>query len=67
MTHREKLQNAIAKLQEVYDTCNHLRDHSNSEMQQEYNNVKRYLPEIWGFLQKIDNEIIPDSLSREEL
>jgi hypothetical protein len=35
MTHREILQNAIGKLQEVYDTANQLRDHSTPEMQEE--------------------------------
>jgi hypothetical protein len=66
-THREILQDAIRKLQEVYDTANYLRDHSTGEMQAEYNNVRRHLPTIWGFLQKIDDKLIPDSLAKEEL
>lgn len=66
-THREILQDAISKLHEVYDTAGYLRDHSTREMQEEYNNVRRYLPEIIEFLRKIDDELISDSLAKEEL
>jgi tRNA A58 N-methylase Trm61 len=67
MTHREILQDAIEKLQQVYDTANRLRDHSTPAMQQEYNNVRRDLPSIWGYLQKIDNNLISDSMAHKEL
>jgi len=66
-THRERLQDAIKKLNEVYDEAGYLRDHSTLEMQEEYNNVRKYLPSIWGFLQKIDDKLIPDSLAQERL
>ena len=66
-THRERLQNAIKNLQNVYDETGVLRDHSTTQMQEEYNNVRLYLPAIWGFLQKIDDKLIPDSLAQEKL
>jgi len=66
-THRERLQDSINKLQEVYEEAGYLRDHSTSEMQAEYNNVREYLPHIWGFLQKIDDKLIPDSLAQEKI
>ncbi len=67
MTHRERLQKSITKLQEVYDEAGYLRDHSTSEMQAEYNKIREYLPAIWGILQKVDNNLIPDSLANERL
>lgn len=66
-THREILQECIEKLQEVYDTVNRLRDHSTSEMQHQYNNVRRDLPNVWGYLQKIDNNLISDAMAEKEL
>lgn len=66
-THRERLQASIKKLQEVYDETGLLRDHSTTQMQEEYNNVRNYLPAIWGFLQKIDDKLIPEELAQEEL
>lgn len=66
-THRERLQQAIKALNEVYDQCEYLRDHSTTEMQAEYNNVRQYLPSINNFLKKIDDKLIPDSLAQEQL
>lgn len=66
-THREKLQEAILKLQEIYDLAGSLRDHSTLEMQREYNNVRRELPNIWGYLQKIENNLLSDSHAEQEL
>jgi hypothetical protein len=66
-THRVKLQTAIEQLQQVYDEVGYLRDHSTEKMEIEYNKVREYLPHIWGFLQTVDNKLIPDSLANEEL
>lgn len=66
-THRERLQKAIQDLQKVYDEVEYLRDHSTTEMQEEYNQVRKYLPAIWSILQKVDNKLIPESLAQQEI
>ena len=66
-THRHKLQKCIADLQAVYDQMSYLRDHSTLEMQEEYNNVRRKLPDVWKHLQNIDNNLIPQALADTEL
>ncbi len=67
MTHRERLQNAISKLQEVYDEVGYLRDHANPEMKAEYNKVREHLPSVWKYLQNVDNRCMPKVLADEEL
>lgn len=67
MKHRERLQASIARLQEVQDEVGYLRDHATPEMKTEYTKVREFLPIIWGFLQKVDNELMPDSISKQEL
>jgi hypothetical protein len=67
LTHRERLQNSIANLQEVYDEVGYLRDHSTPEMQTEYNKVREFLPAIWAILQKVDNKLIPESIANKQL
>ena len=66
-THRERLQAAVLKLQEVYGEVGYLRDHSTSEMKKEYNQVRENLPSICGYLQNVDNRLIPDGLANELL
>lgn len=67
MTHRERLQLQIQKLQEVYDEIEYLRDHSTSDMQNHYNRVRGVLPDVWHVLQVIDDKLIPDALANEKL
>lgn len=67
MTHRERLQKSINKLQEVYDEIGYLRDHATPAMQQQYNEVRKFLPVIWSHLQKVDNNIMPDEIAKQKL
>lgn len=67
MTHRERLQQAIQQLNDIYEEVGFLRDHSTPEMQAEYNLVRQHLPSIQGILTKIDNKIIPEALAQQEL
>ena len=55
MTFREAIQIQIEALQEVYDNANNLRDLADENEKELFNNVRRYLPAIWGEFQKIDN------------
>ena len=66
-THRDRLQAAVLKLQEVYDEVGYLRDHSTMEMKDEYNKVREVLPSVWKYLQNVDNRHIPEALANEEL
>lgn len=58
VSYREALQRMISKLQEVYDEAEALRDCSGYEKfegKTEMNHVRKFLPEIWQPLKKLDN------------
>lgn len=58
MTYREILQRMILQLQKIYDEAEALRDcsgYGKFEGKEEMNMVRKYLPQIWSPLQKLDN------------
>jgi hypothetical protein len=58
MTYRNAIQIQIKALQEVYDNAEGLRDIAKIEIEKEaFNGLRRWLPKLWGELQKIDNKL----------
>lgn len=58
MTYREAIQIQIKALQDIYDNAEALRDVASDEVEKAaWNNVRRLLPDVWGPLQKLDNNL----------
>jgi hypothetical protein len=57
MTYREAIQIQIAALQKIYDHAEVLRDVATETEKAHWNQVRRLLPQVWGPLQKIDNDL----------
>jgi hypothetical protein len=57
MTYREAIQIQIAALQKIYDHAEALRDVADDKEKEAWNQVRRLLPDVWGPLQKVDNNL----------
>jgi len=55
MTYREAIQLQIKALQEIYDNAGALRDAAAGYEKDVFNAVRRKLPDVWAFLQELDN------------
>ena len=56
-TYRAELQNLIQELQSVYDKAEYLRDHSDSDGEKVFNEVRSRLPPIWDIIITLDNSL----------
>jgi hypothetical protein len=65
MTYREAIQLQIKALQEIYDNAGSLRDAAVSYEKEVFNNVRRRLPEVWSFLQELDNSLGAGQAAKE--
>jgi len=69
MTYREELQDMIRVLDNLYDRAGSLRDSSGNgpfEGKDQMNEMRKQLPELWGMLRKLDNNL-PKSLADSEI